>query len=273
MTSQEYRHLLSRLPIINPTLEDMIQLCPHLTREQVISAFSAGTAYVACPGLKVRGAFQIISLSAGWSEKVKVHRAGDPNVINGNKEHPPRLNGSYAGRIKDDCTYAYAKEAIAFSENNWGNELVEDTWSSVCQIILDDPTDLRTEGYGAGGPRTKAILCFGVNCDWNDLNNKRTKLHSEAIDDAIVILTLDAMVWHEIKGSRGGYTDFNCAHCGSGLGLSGCSGCGHNFKDNQFRTGWHTPLSKKMVACLLEAGHVFPINPEIAWKKEKEKGF
>lgn len=92
---------------------------------------------------------------------------------------------------------------------------------------------------------------------------------SEVFDNAIVEMTVDPKIWHELKGGRGGYTDFNCAYCGYGLGLHGCGCCGHTFEDDHMRCGWNTPLSKKMVEFLQQSGHVFKQDPQIAWNLER----
>ncbi|MEI6510739.1 MAG: hypothetical protein WCO25_01710 [Candidatus Uhrbacteria bacterium] len=89
MDVSAYRQILGLLPIVNPTEDDMAKLCPHLTREQAVAAFNDGSGYVACPPLRVRGAFQIVSLRKGWVEETK-ERVGDKQVVTGTKDHPPR---------------------------------------------------------------------------------------------------------------------------------------------------------------------------------------
>lgn len=278
MDASAYRQILGLLPIVNPTEDDMAKLCPHLTREQAVAAFNDGSGYVACPPLRVRGAFQIVSLGKAWVEETK-EWIGGKHVVTGTKDHPPRLDYSYAGRTRASYAdgrlhgdvvieYRHAAEAIQFAEENWGVDLILDDWTDVVEFYVEDPSDLHAEGRAKGSPKVKAVIRIAIRRPWNDLINDHSKSESVLIDEAIVQVTTDFAVWNELKGGRGSYTEFNCAHCGSGLGLSECSGCGHTFTDDHMRCGWNTPLSRKMVDVLRLRGHVFKRDPEIAWKKE-----
>ena len=281
MLSSEYRSILGQLPIKCPTAKNMATLCPHLTTEEAVKAFTSGTGYVACPPLRIRHGFQIVSYSKEWVEKVTV-RATHTQVITGTKNHPALLNYSYAGRTRASyedrkshgdvfASYKHIKKALAFAENNWGEELILDDWIDVVEFYIQDPTHLVNDRYHHDSPRTKAILRASLSRDWNEIHNDGSKPKSQLIDEAISQMTLDSVVWHELRGGRGGFTEFNCAHCGAGLGLTACSGCGHRFRDDQIRCGWPTPLSPKMVKFLRESGHVFKVDPEISWKNEQEQ--
>lgn len=264
LSNKEYRDILNRLPIINPKSEDMAAICPHLTLEQVATVFEKDANYVACPPLRIKGAFQIVSY---YKES---------------ESHPARLDLAFAGRTLQSyadgksrgdifCEYKYMVEAVNYATENWGDELILDTWESVIEIYVQDPSDLISIGYHKDQPRTKAVLFVCLNRDLNDIVNDHSRQQSELFDNAIAEMTLDQMVWHELKGGRGGYTEFNCAYCGSGLGLSSCNGCGHRFEDDNMRCGWNTPLSKKMVTFLKQSGHMFKKDPQIAWNREIER--
>ncbi|MFA6429931.1 MAG: hypothetical protein WCV84_05565 [Patescibacteria group bacterium] len=276
MERNAYRAQLARLPIKNPTPEDMAAMCPHLTREGAVKAFKAEHC-VACPPLRIRGGFQIVSCSEEWVEQIV--RDG---VVTGTKNHPATLDWAYSGRTPASYVYewphgdvfipyVHMDRAMKFAEDNWGEELILDTWVSAVECIIQDPTDLINDQYHRDDPRTKAVLGMALNRDTNAVNSDHSKPESALYDEIIAEMTLDHMVWSELKGGRGGGSRYNCAHCGAGLGLSSCSGCGHSFRDNQLRSGWSTPLSKKMVAFLREHGHVFAIDPEIAWTKEQAR--
>lgn len=285
MKKQEYRSILGHLPIKSPAPEDMAKLCPHLTPQEALAAFTEGDGYVACPSLRVKNAFQIVSLSKEWVETIEVSRikGGTKDAsVRGTKNHPARLDWSYAGRTPKSYAdgkahgdvfhhYLHMDKAIQFSDANWGNELILDNWVSVLQIYLQDPTDLVNDKYHTDYPRTKAVLGVALNRDLNEIINDHSKPESMLFDEAITELTIDQVVWHELKGGRGGFTDFNCAHCGAGLGLNCCTGCGHRFRDDQMRCGWSTPLSPKMVAFLCENGFQFKIDPKIAQEKELQR--
>lgn len=280
MERQEYREILGRLPIESPTPEDMAMVCPHLTQEQAVKAFTEGDSnYVACSPLRVRSAFQIVSLRKPWTEEIKVWR-GDTQVITGTKEHPARLDWSYTGRTRASYAdgqshgsvfrdYAHIAEAIKFAEDNWDDELILDDWASAVTFYIQDPSELVNSKYLHDAPKTKAVLYVTLNRDLNETINDHSRPESELFDEAIVEMTADLAVWHELKGGRGGFTNFNCAYCGSGLGLSGCNGCGYKFRDDHSRCGWDTPLSRKMVEFLQENGLTFKKDPEIAWEQEQ----
>ena len=284
MTSKEYRSILGQLPIKSPTPQDMAKLCPHLTIEEAVKAFTTNSGYVACPPLRIRHGFQIVSYQKEWVEEIRVSRVKDGTEdasVTGTKNHPARLDWSYASRTPKSYAdgkshgdgfscYKHKNKAMKFAEDNWGEELILDDWNSVVEFYVQDPTDLVNDKYHKDYPRTKAVLRVTLTRDLNEVINDHSKPESELFDEVISQITLDHIIWHEIKGAHSASTDFNCANCGAGLGLSLCSGCGHRFRDDHFRCGWNTPLSRKMVAFLRENGHEFKVDPEIAWKKERE---
>lgn len=272
----EYRSILGRLPIKSPSPEDMAMLCPHLTPKEAVKAFTTGSGYVALPPLKVRNGFQI----ANYRRELLIE--GQYTESGKDENRPAMLEYAYAGRTPRSYAdgkkhgdvftrYKHMQQAIKFAENNWGEKLVIDDWEGVIEIYVQDPTDLVNDRYHTDYPRTKAVLAIALKRDLNEIINDHSKPESQLFDEAIAQITIDHKVWCELKGGRGGFTEFNCAHCGAGLGLSGCGGCSHRFHDDQFRCGWNTPLSPKMVSCLHEHGHQFAIDPSIAQEKEKNR--
>lgn len=267
ITRDEYMSRLRRFRIENPTLEDMAAICPHLTPEQAVRAFTGVKVraftgvkeegnYVACPPVLVKRGFQIFSFY----------------------KYPPALNWSYASRTlqsyKDGqkhgdvfLQYTYMEEAMAYGEQHWGDELVLDNWVDYCEIYVQDPSDLDNRDR----PKTKAVVYFVINRDLNALINDHGKPESEQYDEAIVKATLNIFEARELKGGRGGYTLFNCAYCGEGLNLTCCPGCGHHFKDDRFLSGGSSPLPPKLVKLLRESGHAFHIDPSEAWKRERAR--
>jgi len=273
MTKQEYRAVLGRLPIVNPTPADMAAVCPHLTEEQAVVAFNSGNGCVACPPLRVRGAFHVVSFYCSRKEQ--------PNSY-----YPPKLLHSRARRTPEYAsgkshgdifgTYAHILEATRFAEENWGEDLIPDTWESVLSICVEDPSDLRpganlyVDTIGMY-PKTKVVLGVCLGRELDVLINEHHKPESLILDDAIVEMTVDGFVWAELYGDRGGYEYFNCALCGSGLDLTSCPGCGHTFADDHHRMGGCPPLSPKMIKFLLDNGHVFTKDPAIALATEAER--
>jgi len=280
MRNDEYRSLLGQLPLKNPSPEEMARFCPHLTQKEAVNAFMKGNGYVACPPIRVRNGFQILSYSKERVEGIALSRTGKETVKD-TKNHPAILSWAFAGRTPDSYVnrrthgdsfigYKHTDEAIAFAERNWPEDLLLDDWESVMQFNIQDPTDLVNDKYHKDYPRTKSILYVTMGKDLNEFINDRSKPMSELFDDVISHMTLDFVVWHELKGGRGGFEQFNCAHCAGGLTLDHCSNCGHKFKDDNFRSGTYTPLSKKMISFLIEKGYNFKMDPEIALKRERQ---
>ena len=252
---EKYRAILNRLPIEYPTQEDIMQLCPHLTQEQAITALSNEPSCVACPSLRIHGAFHVISFSSNrWLE---IATTKTPH------EYERELLEDKKFRSARPDEYPYAAEAIRFSEEHWGNELTIDAWMDAFEICVQDPLDLTTYGF----PKTKVVLGICLICKRSSLGDHKPP--SILLDESIVEMTLERAVWKELKGGRTVFTEFNCAFCGGGLHISWCDGCKHRFKDDFFRCGWSTPLSKKMVHILQESGHVFKQDPAIVWRTEE----
>jgi hypothetical protein len=278
MENKEYRSILERLPIEGPTPQDMAKLCPHLTADEAVKAFTTDSGHVACPSLRIRHGFQIVSYHKEWVEEIKVPRVKNGTEdasVTGTKNHPARLDWSYAGRTResyaDDKSHGetfspcrHMDEAMRFAESNWGGGLILDNWTSVVEFYVQDPTEL------VGCPQTKAMLYVTLGRDLNKINNDLSKPGSELLDEAVLQMTNDHVIWAELEGGRGVFTEANCANCGAGLGRSGCFSCGHRFRDDGIRGASCTPLSRKMVAFLREIGHEFKVDPEIAWKKERD---
>lgn len=282
ISKEEYRELFDRLPINNPTAKDMAMMCPHLTPEQAVKAFYdfGNSGYVALPPLRIRHAHQTISLVKGFTVE-SFKWVGNKKVVTGGKKYPPRLTYSHASRTPASyadgkkhgaasSTTLYMNEAMAYAEKNWGADLILDNWIDYVTVVIQDPSILISSKFRKDSPKTIAILALTLTKGVNSFNDDHSHPVSELYDEYIAEMTTDYVVASELKGGRGGFTHYNCAYCGSGLGLSGCRGCGHKFRDDQSRCGWSTPLSRRQVAHLQGQGHVFKQDPEIAFQKEKD---
>ncbi len=257
-----YKTALQSISRENPSFEQLKAISPHLNEEETHSAFDltkSGSVYVAIPPTKVKDGFLIASLTkSSKSDNTWISIYGG------------RTKASYAdGNPRGDvfCNYLHSDKAISYADENWSEAILLDSWVDYGTIYLDDPTNLNERGY----PKTSKVIYWVVNRRWNDIINDHSRPESELINDALVIVTTNRFEGSEIKGGRGGYTEFNCAYCGQGLGLSGCGNCGHTFKDNQFRCGWFTPLPKKVIALLQKEGFKFGMDPKIAVQRELEK--
>ena len=262
MERDKYIEILDKLPIKNPTSEDMAMVCPHLRKEQAIAAFNNGSGCVACPPLRIRGGFQIIHFyeeSEGCSSVLELGSAG-------------RTRQSYKdGSSHSDmfCEYNHVGKAIKFAEDNWSDELILVSWESTIEIVIQDPSKLVQSGFQKNQPETVMSLYVALNRSPNEIRNDHSRPEIELIDDAIVEMTFDTKIWHELEGGLNSYFHSNCAYCGDGLGLSVCEGCGHKFKDNGYRSGPASPLSEKMVEFIQQNGHVFEQDPNIVLDRER----
>ena len=261
MKRQEYDDVLSRLPIENPTSEDMAIVCPHLTEKQAVAAFNNDKGYVACPSLRIRGGFQVVSFHKESDEQSPILMLSSVG----------RTSQFYEGDQSHDVfyKYKYMDEAMKFAENNWGDELILDTWEAVLQIYIQDPSKLVDVGFIENQPKQIAVLFVALNRSLKDIRKDHSYPESKLLDEAILEMTLDIKIGNEIKGERRGDIENNCAYCGYGLGLNLCRCCGHKFRDDKIRTGWGTPLSPKMVKFLQQNGHRFGQDPNIALNKER----
>lgn len=281
MKRQEYRSILGQLPIKNPTPDDVARICPHLTGGEA-SAVLAGNGFIAIPPLRVRKGYQTVAYYPEWVEQVFEFDKNEryKKTLIGTKNHPACLDWSGARRTRESYmdsqfhgdyskwNYRYMEKAMKFAEDNWGQELVYDSWKSSGCFYIQDPTDLVNDCYYKNHPRTKAVLYITFWREFDEIRNDESESQNELFDQAIMEMTLDRMIYDELKGGRGGFISYNCAHCGGGLDLTFCTFCRNTFSDNHFRCGWRTPLSRKMVNFLLENGHKFGIDPEKAMLKD-----
>ncbi len=258
----DYKSALQSISRKNPSFEQLKAISPHLNEEEVGNAFditSNTSVFVAIPPTKVKKGFLVASLT-------KSSESSDTWV----SIYGSRTRASYAdGKSRGDvfCNTRHSDKAIAFAEENWPQETLLDSWVDFGTIYLDDPTLLNECDY----PKTRKAIYWGVSQSWNDINNNGNRPASELINDALAIVTTNRFEGSEIKGGRGGYTAWNCANCGAGLGLSGCANCKHSFKDNHFRSGWQTPLPRKIITLLQKEGFQFGMDPMVAVQKEVER--
>lgn len=282
MKNHVYRSILGRLPITNPTPQDMAECCPHLTEGQAIQAFTTGSGYVACPPLRVRQAFHELQYDKGKNEGALFAIEGSDAVTVGilSITRPPQLQWAYAGRISK--YYANPKLrrnripqkkdlslAVQFAEDNWGNELINDNWKSFLSIHLRYSKNLNVDYSFGGYPDEIAVLHVTLSRNYDDLTRDESKPPSEIVDGAILQMTTDPFIGRELKGGRAEDPLSRCAYCGSSFhteykhhySKSVCMNCS-NYEDPYNNGGWEFPLTPKMFAFFKEKGYVFTCDPE-----------
>lgn len=253
MNRHAYQATLSRLPIAQPTPEDMAALCPHLTPEQAVEAFTQGEHYVCVPGMYVHGCVHVIYYS---QERQNLTHA-----------FTQRLPESFVdGRAcRAPSTTLGLTEALRFARDNWGDNLLIDDWQSFMQFNLEDPTRLSEHQ----DPCFVGTLWVAFSDTMSRLYEQYERPRSETFDAAIVHMATNEFHRRELMGPRGQSVSFNCAHCGGGLMSDRCHGCKKTFRKRESRCGWRTPLSPKMVTFLRDQGHVFGIDPTVAQTQER----
>ncbi len=274
MIKERLTEMLRSLPIYNPEVDQVRDLFPHLSLDEIKEVLTfreeGRSNYVAVPSLRVNGAFQIVSFVPEYIND----KDGKITPVRLSWDYAERTRKSYAdGRNHGDVftRYEHMDRAIVFARDNWGSDLVLDDWIDFVEIYVQDPTDLHKSGFSKDGPKTKAIVRFTTNRLWGEIINDRSKPESQVIDDAISQITADGFIARELKGGRGGYTEFNCAYDSAGLGLSGCGECGNRFRDDYFRSGWNTPLPSKVANYLMDREFQFGQDPAIARQKEAQR--
>jgi len=286
MTPEEYRLLLDELPIENPTASDTARVFPHLTKEQIAEVLTADVD-VACPPLRIRGAYYVITYLKEWKglavesigstkteEIVRVFTQHRPARLSGYRTSRTRASYTNGKFFRDSrSTDKYIGEAMSFAEANWGDKLICDDWISTVSLEIQDSPCPANDRRHLDYPRKKNTLFITLNRELTEIINDHSKPGSELLDDAVAQMTLDEVISSELNGGRYVGNWYNCAYCGGGLSINGCTSCSFRFKDNDRQGGWSTPLSPKMVEFLRASGHEFAIDPEIAWDNERDAFF
>jgi hypothetical protein len=259
---KKYLAAMERLPIDNPTEDDFIAICPHLTPEEALASFipteGKSTAYVATPAVRVIGSFFVVEYWKG---------IGDT---------PPRLDISWSTNVRDGSFVRqtpdgiilplHYKEAAFYAIYNWPELLIRKSWTSYGDFYLMDPNN----PTGTGGPAVVTKIGCTTRRTLDGILNDPSLPISVTMDTEIVELTLNEVVATELRGRLTSFSGGNyCSRCGHGLGITKCNGCNVRYGDDTIRIGWWTPLPRKIFGLLKATGHEFVVDPEIAWQDEK----
>lgn len=251
MSKEKLIEMLRSLPIYKPKVDQVKDLFPHLTIDEIKEVLTIGgerrSNYVAIPPLRIDGAFQIVSFNPKYkSDKGKV-------PVRLSWSNTGRTRESYAdGRSRDDVfhPYKHMEKAITFARQNWACDLVLDDWVDFIEIHILDPTDLHK--FSVLQESTKAVVSFTTTRPWSDIINDHSKPKSQVIDDAIAQITTDYLIAAELKGTRGGYIEFTS-------------------RDDQLSCSRETPLPSKINNYLIAQGFRFRQDPAIARQKEAQR--
>lgn len=226
--------LRSSAYVEGPTEEQLLALCPHLTRDQVIDGFY-GDRVLALPPLKVRGALRI-----GRLQKASV---GYKSILQGGSI-VRRTTRSYAdGTLRpldDDYTaLPFLHEAMAYAEAYWPEQLVTDDWADHLWILLQDPMDYSVKG----------LVSMTLNRPLEDIMRDASRPEVELLNDAVIDVCLDPIIGSERAGGRSGNYYRNCVRCGSALNTASCRICSVE-SGATYDNGWTIPLPQKVFDAL-----------------------
>lgn len=266
----EYHAALTRaysgIEPVTPAL--MAAICPHLAPEAAVAGFVDGTPglghAIACPPLRVRGAYQLVTYIAPRKEqpaRLHVHTPG-------------RTPASYATEPRRGSVflnYPHMEAAIAFAERHWAGSLTFDDWSTYVTDFLLDPSELlRLPGDAHDGrPRTAGTLYLALTRSTEDIGRAAEMPVSAGYDDALTEGTMDPLVGKELCGVHVIWNRFHCALCGSGLAPGRCEACDLAFRDSVARRRTHEPLGPELVRIAEAGGIVFRTDPTRAQAVER----
>lgn len=262
MDLQRYKlnlHALQQQRVISPKHADIAAIAPHLNAEQITALLKEAEngeseAFFALPPTTVRWGFWLAQLTF-CAELPALRLIGCYRTSRGFAKE----RTCYGDRF----TVFGRDQAMEYANSHWDASLILEDWKGVSRVVVQDPSRLVDNRY----PTTLFRVSFTLNRGWTDVVNDRTQPVWSAWDNAIVRMTTHRIEAEELRGERSDLFDYNCACCGDGLSITGCSTCGSYFPDDMGRTGWHTPLPPKIVQFLRTQGHTFQGSPEKHWRK------
>jgi hypothetical protein len=266
LTIGEYRKALeAAYSIKNPTPEQMLAVCPHLPEERALEELMSKETggYLALPPLRVHGAYHIAHYGTG----VPRENSEPYFTVSRTGRLPSSYSDAAQGVDSSRLGYSFTDEAQAYAAMHWPDELIRDTWVTFGWFDLFDPATV-LEGTTAD---LKFVCGMGValNCDWDVINNDRSKPAHEHVDEAVAHVTTNDLEGRELKGSRSNHLLVFCSRCGGGLACGNCLGCGRQYPWTQISipgVGNIIPLPPKLVKFLRQTGHEFELDPARLYK-------
>jgi hypothetical protein len=268
---ERYSNALSGLPSCGLGKKAASALFPHLKRNEVLTELLDGCGVIACPPVVMKDIVHLVSYDFSL-DNLKIFKT----VMN--------------TREISDEKFKYAKKAADFAGVHWGARLIAPPVNSVVAINLIDPG---ISGIGEKVNGSK-ILYIALNRDFKWIMYNTTRARHSVVEQSLIYQTVSSLEGRELMAC-GNLQDscrmvYNCGLCGAPLEKYHCAKCGHFFAhcpccqgsvdqtcfecdcemlvaENIFSLG---PLPKILVSYLEKRGHVFPVDPDIARRKEWE---
>jgi hypothetical protein len=135
--------------------------------------------------------------------------------------------------------------ARLYAEEHWGKELIEVGAQDAIKVYLQDPNTLEVSH----------CAYIALSRPWLEIAKDKTKPKSELINEAIVYLTGDRLVFRELISAMpetiSAPVFFQCSGCGGELADNGCRMCKQTFafdhRDIKWnRQSWRCAIPEKL---------------------------
>lgn len=222
-------------------------LVPHITDRDGAAFIRAG-APVALPAIAVRGAFWRI---VARDEHVIILPWRTPSSFG----HADAVHKRFPSQ---DESLLYVGEALAYSREQWGSYMDDDTYASAVKIELRDP-----KGEGEGGVLAATAYAWLTKPLMRlDELVLPPALHAEEFEAALTSITTDTLPGMERCGWWPEVIQY-CARCGHYLGFTQCQGCNSQFtrQPSQMRV-LRLPMPVEVIKTFRRVGHEFAIQPQ-----------
>lgn len=240
--------------IKNPTLNDVMNVAPHLLREEAATLLQevTGTTVFIGPALLIRGAEYVYAIRRG--------RLGSTLSFEGvyrRKESFPHQTPPTAWRPVE---YDYRERVANYAELTYGDQLYWDESTQVVDHHLwfpDGKLMIATAGYRRAWAEMQ-MLAEG-----------RCPL-LQVLDDQLTAATMAATVSAEIRGDRVAMASSNCGICGGGIVRKTCQMCEQDYPRSHV-VDWPVPLHLGLLESIGIPFERFQQDPIIAIKAHYAK--
>ncbi len=237
MNREDYQTGLRKLPLNNPTLDDLTPLFPHLNKQTIEHLLNTTDQqhYIAAPPLQVKGSYQTIFVNKST--------AGQTQFL---KSVAGRIAGSHLKRdfFNFPNETPYQKSAMDYAEKNWGEILVPDNWLIYFELEINP-------SHFIGVEKTVFAAFTTSRNYWDDLENDDSGPKSLLINDSIMQATTSIFVANELRGGRRSLP--------------------YTMRQHRTGIGIRVPFPAKISDLLISEGYQFKEDPAIWRKREADK--
>lgn len=265
MTRQSYESRLSDLAyreLVNPTLDQLACVLPHLTRDELRQLRECGTAgepgiVVAAPGLIYNGVYQRLTCYRDETGTWRLRYAS-----------PGRTAGSFHYRrdwpTPEFRDVQYTERAIDYSCAMWGDQLCWDTTTYVVDICVHAMHGQVTNTFAA---HATAAVTSQLDDWWDSSGTSLVEPAGELLDDQIARIATRYPARCELREFHVRRCLDICGWCGGTLTSSDdvpcCAFCGR-------RTPMLFPLCRRSWAAAIPRSVEAGLTLEGRWRFEQD---